>query len=191
MKLAGALSLSVVFAAAWGQSALAVDVSVKGVHLCCGGCVSAATAAVETVKGLTNVGGDANTKVIAFKAPDMAAAKAGLEALAKAGFHGTATADKRPIPFPAIAIKKGTTAPSVTITGLHLCCGACKQGLQKALATVDAIQEIKIDQDALTCTVTGTELDVNVVFDALYKGGYHGELQPEKPQPEKPQPKKP
>jgi len=154
----------------------AAEVTVKGVHLCCGGCVSAAQDALSEVKGVTDVAGDQNTKVIAFKATDDKTAKAAFDALAKAGFHGAAFIDKKEASFPSINVKKGTTSNSITVTGVHLCCGACVTGVKKALEQVKGVDEMNIDREAKTVTVVGTDIDVNDFFAALYKGGYHGEM---------------
>jgi mercuric ion binding protein len=156
--------------------ALAVDVNIKGVHLCCGGCVQGVKDALEGVEGVSKVEADANTKVVTFQAADEKGVQAGFKALAEAGFHGEATADKKPAKFPKAEIKKDTKAATITVTGVHLCCGACKTGVQKALADVKAVDEISIDQEARTVTVKGKDIDVQSFFDALYKAGYHGEL---------------
>ncbi|MDA1229752.1 MAG: hypothetical protein O2856_03170, partial [Planctomycetota bacterium] len=66
------------------------QVSVKGVHLCCGGCQEIANEALGEVKDLADISCDLNTKVISFKAGSPEAAQAGIDALAKAGFFGEA-----------------------------------------------------------------------------------------------------
>lgn len=154
----------------------AADVSVKGVHVCCGSCVTAIDDTLGAVKGVSSPAADQNTKTVSFKAEDEKAAQAGLEALAKAGFHGTATIDKKEAKFPAAEIKKGTKSNIVTVTGVHLCCGACVTGVQKALKEVKGVAKMDIDRQDKTVTATGTDIDVAEFMDALYKGGYHGEL---------------
>jgi len=159
-----------------GQSCWAIDVTVKGLHLCCGGCNSAVEDAINEVKGVSAVTSDANTKVVAFKAPDEKVMQAAFDAMAKAGFHGDAFADKKAVKFPSVEVKKGTKTNRLTATGLHLCCGACKTGVQKALSDVPAVTEISIDQEARSVTVVGKDIDVEGVFKALNKAGYHAEL---------------
>src|SRR5438874_6561200 len=63
-------------------------VELKGVHLCCGGCVNAANKIVKTVDGAT-AKCDQRKKTIAITAPDDGAAQKVLDALAAGGFHGT------------------------------------------------------------------------------------------------------
>ena len=45
-------------------------VTVKGVHLCCGGCLGIANEALSEVEGVDGVSCDLNTKVITYKADD-------------------------------------------------------------------------------------------------------------------------
>ena len=150
--------------------------------MCCGSCVSAVEDALGAVQGVTEVTADQKSKTVAFKATDEKSAKAGLDALAKAGFHGSATFDKKEASFPAAEIKKGTKSSSVTIAGVHLCCGACVTGVKKGLKDVKGIEgDLAVDREAKTVTVAGKDLDVSEVFEALYKAGYHGNLKTEKP----------
>ena len=171
--LAGVLSLV-------GAAVQAGDVSIKGVHLCCGACVKDATAALEGVDGLTGIGMDRNTKVIVFKATDEKAAQAAIEELAEAGFHGTATFDKKVIAFPASGAEKGAKANLFVVTGVHLCCGACVTGAQKALEDVPGLAEAKIDRAAKTITLTGNEVEIAAAIGALNKAGFHATLKKEK-----------
>lgn len=154
----------------------AAEVTVKGVHLCCGGCVNDVKSALQEVEGVSDVAGDPNTKVVVFKTTDAKVAEAGLLAMAKAGFHGTPSIDKKPVVFPGPTIEKGTKSNSITVTGVHLCCGACVTGVKKALEGVEGVQEMKIDRESKTVSVSGKDIDVAGFIDALYRGGYHGEL---------------
>ena len=164
-----------------GTGLQAADVIVRGVHVCCGSCVSAVDDSLGEVKGISAIGADANTKTVAFKAEDEATVKAGLEALAKAGFHGTVTVDKKEMKFPSAEIKKGAKSNAVTFTGVHLCCGACVTGVKKALEEVKGLNQVEIDRTAKTVTAIGADIDVAELVEALYKGGYHGELMKPKP----------
>lgn len=173
--------LGIAFLAGFGLSfANAAEVTVKGVHLCCGGCVNDVKGALGEVKGVTDISGDPNTKVVVFKAADEKTAEAGLKAIADAGFHGTATIDKKPATFPAATVEKGTKANSIKVTGVHLCCGACVTGVKKALEEVPNVTEMKIDRESKTVSVSGKDVDVNAFLEALYRGGYHGELEKKK-----------
>ena len=49
-------------------------------------------------------------------------------------------------------------------------------GVKKALEEVKGVAEISVDRDGKAVSVTGTDIDVAEFLEALYKGGYHGEL---------------
>lgn len=155
-------------------SAGAGEVTVKGVHLCCGACVRDAGDALKGIEGVSQPTANRDSKVVAFKAADDKAAQAGIEALANAGFHGTATHGDKELPFPASGAKKGEKADAVTITGVHLCCGACVTGAQKALDGLEGVTAIDIDRNEETVKLTGKSIDVSAAIDALNKGGFHG-----------------
>ena len=167
-------------------SAEAADVTIKGVHLCCGGCSSGAEKALGKVKGLKKVACDVNSKVISFTSPDDKTAKAAIEALAKGGFFGTATADKKKLKFPSAGVKKGAKSDTVTVYGLHLCCDACVSGAQKALEKVDRLSTTEFDRAKGTVKVIGQQVEQQKVIDALNKAGFYGTvIKPKKPKPKK------
>lgn len=154
----------------------AAEVSIKGAHLCCGQCVTLAKKALADVKGVSDATPDQNSKTIAFKADDDKAVEAGLTALSKAGFYGTATADKKEIKFPGKEIEKGKKAASITVSDVHLCCGQCVTGVKKALADLKGVEKIEAVQKDKTVTVTGKDIDTAEFIDALHKAGFQGEL---------------
>jgi copper chaperone CopZ len=157
-------------------TALAGDVSVKDVHLCCGACVKDANAALKDIDGISDVGIDRNTKTITFKAADEKAAKKAIDELAEAGFHGAATLDKKELKFPESGAEKGKKVNTLTIEGVHLCCGQCVKLAQEALKDLPGAKEVKIDREAKTVTITGADIDQADAVAALNKGGFHGTL---------------
>ena len=72
-----------------GPDETVTSLTVSGTHLCCGSCVKAAKAAVKSVPGVTSDTIAAGAK--SFKVEGEFNGKALMEALAKAGFTGTAT----------------------------------------------------------------------------------------------------
>ena len=171
---------ALVFLAICGNVAEAARVTIKGVHLCCGACVAGVDDALEDVKGVSSVAADRNSKIVAFTAADDEAAKAGIEALAKAGFHGSAVHGDKKLSFPASGAKKGEKANKITLTGLHLCCGACVTGAQEALQIVKGASTIEFDRMLGIARIIGKEIDVTAAVAALNKGGFHGTLKREK-----------
>jgi len=175
MRFIRQMTFAALVVAFGGATLQAADVTVKGVHLCCGSCVKDAQGALSSVEGISGVGADQNTKVIAFKAANDEAVGEALAALAEAGFHGTVTVDKKEVPFPSPKLEKGAKSNSITVTGVHLCCGACVTGVKKGLENVAGVDEMKIDRQAKTVTVSGKDIDVGEFFAALFAAGYHGE----------------
>jgi copper chaperone CopZ len=157
-------------------AALAGDVAIKDVHLCCGACVRDASAALKDLEGVSDVGLDRNTKSITFKASDEKAATKAIAALADAGFHGAATLDKKELKFPESGAEKGKKVNSLTIEGVHLCCGQCVTLAQEALKGLPGADKVEIDRAGKSVTITGAEIDQAAAIAALNKGGFHGKL---------------
>ena len=95
-------------------------VTVKGVHLCCGSCLSTANDALADIDGVTDASSDLNSKVVTFTVTSPAAAEAGIAGLAKAGFFGTAFLDGKAIPYPKSGVKKGARSNAFTLTGIQV-----------------------------------------------------------------------
>jgi periplasmic mercuric ion binding protein len=148
----------------------AAEVKITGVHVCCGACVKAINAALKDVAGVTKAAAEEDGTV-SFDAADEKAAAAGIAALAKAGFHGNAKSGDKALAFPKVEIAQGAKADSVTVTGIHLCCGACYKATDEALKGLGTITN---DKKAKTVTVTGKGIDVAAVIAALNKAGFHG-----------------
>jgi len=63
---------------------------------------------------------------------------------------------------------------SVKISGVHLCCGSCVKGAEKAVATVSGVTAA-VDKDGGTVTLTGADkAAVQKAADALVAAGYYG-----------------
>lgn len=151
-------------------------VSVKGVHLCCGGCQSIAQDALADVSGISGVSCDLNTKIVSYKVTDQKAAESGIKALAAAGFFGKATYAKKPLEFPDSGAKKGATANSMTLTNVHLCCTACVTASQKSLENVKGVSLIDIDRNEGTIKLTGDAISIQDAIGALNKAGFYCKL---------------
>lgn len=172
MRLFTAVFVLFVASAAYGG-----EVTVKGVHLCCGSCLSAATDAFDDVAGVTKINCDLNTKVVKFSVPDDKTAKLGIKALAEAGFFGTATHEKKKVAFPDAGAKKGQKLDTFVLKGIHLCCGSCVTGSQKSLVKVTGVKVIDIDRKKKTIKLTGSSIDVKAAIAALNKAGFYGKLE--------------
>jgi copper chaperone CopZ len=151
-------------------------VTVKGVHLCCGGCTAAATEALENVKSVEQISCDLNSKIISFDVPDKKTAQLAIESLAKGGFFGTAAYEDKPLKYPESGAKKGEKVNEATIYGLHLCCDSCVTQAQEALSKSDRISSMEFDRAKGTVRLIGQQIDLHSTIGLLNKAGYYGQL---------------
>jgi copper chaperone CopZ len=150
----------------------AEDVSLSHTHLCCGQCVKAVAGTLKKVKGVSDAKCDRAGKTVTFKATNKKTAQAGLNALVRAGFYGTAKVDGKAAKLPARKIKAGTKAAKANFVGAHLCCGACAKAVEKAAKSVSGVSEVTVDRKKRTISVSGTDVDVAAVIAALNKAGF-------------------
>ncbi len=156
---------------ALGLTARAADVTLSDVHICCGSCVKGVNAAVATVTGLTaKVDQDEGTVVLT--ADDTATLQKGVDALTTAGFFGKSS-------DPAIKVNADTGAKNqkmqtLTISGLHLCCGKCVKAVNQILSGVPGVTGNTAAKGVKSFDVTGDFNDKDV-FDALQKAGLTGQ----------------
>jgi len=169
-------SLLVAIASAWAADE-AGTVSVRGVHLCCGGCVTGAKDALDGIDGVSDVKADVNSKSVVFAAKNAKAAQKGIEALADHGFFGKAAFGKKDLAFPDLGVKKGEKRDTITFTGVHLCCAACKKAAHEALTKLDGLNSMEIDASEGKIKISGGGLVVQDSVDLLQKAGFYGKLE--------------
>jgi copper chaperone CopZ len=148
-------------------------VTIEGTHLCCGACAKAATEALTGVEGVTNVAVDKDAGTVKYDAADVKAARAGIRALAKAGFAGAAKHDGKDLPFPK-GLMEEVKADSITVNGIHNCCPGCAKAIEGALKGVSGVQAVKCEKKS--CTVTGTGISATALIEALHAEGLHGSV---------------
>lgn len=176
MKMFAAFSVALGLTLSAAPQVEAGGVTVKNAHICCGACVKAVKNALGDVKGVSNASADGDTKTITFEAANDAAAKKGIRALAKAGFHGTAAHGDKKLEYPKIKAKKGQSADKVVFANVHLCCGACVKGAKACMDGVKNVQTIEVDTNGKTVTLSGKGIDLLEAVTALNKGGFHAKL---------------
>jgi mercuric ion binding protein len=170
MKLSLTMFASLALVLALGVTARAeTKVEVKGTHLCCGNCVKAVGEILGKIDGVEGKC-DKDAGTITITAKDDAAAKKAIEALAAGGFHGD-TGNKD------IAFKDDSGATkgkvkSVTVTGVHNCCGMCNTAIKAAVKKVDGVKDDTCKPKTDTFEVTG-EFDAAELVKALNAAGYH------------------
>src|SRR5262245_330372 len=164
MVIAGA-ALLVLSTAARAET----KVELKGTHLCCPQCVKAVGTILKDIEGVKGTC-DTKAKTVTIVAKDDETAQKALDALAEGGFHGDTGNDK---------IKQkddsGVSAGKVktlTLTGIHNCCGACNSAIKATLKKVEGVSgdTAKAKQDSLE--VTG-DFDAEAVVKALNAAGFH------------------
>lgn len=172
MKTTGAALLGLALVLACFGFVSAGEVKVTGVHICCGQCVKLVSAALKDVPGVSGVVASQNDHSVTYQAADDAAAAAGIEALAKGGFHGTAKHGDKALSFPASGAEKDQKADEFTLAGIHLCCPACYTAADKAFKSVAGVTATA-DKATKTYKVSGKGVDVNAVVKALNDAGFH------------------
>jgi periplasmic mercuric ion binding protein len=144
-------------------------IEVKGVHLCCGKCVAGVKSALRGLDGVKATCDQKNSIVTITAADDSAAQKA-LDALAAHGFHGdTGNSTLK------IKDDSGVTAgkvTSVTLVGVHDCCGRCNKAIQSAIKKVDGVTGDTAKPHGESITVTGN-FDGAELVKALNAAGFH------------------
>lgn len=146
-------------------------VEVKGVHLCCGACVKGVGTALKGVQGV-EAKCDRDNSAITIKAKDADAARAALDALGAHGYFGATGQNDLAI--------KATTAPkgkvkSLTLTGVHNCCGACTKAIKKAIKSVNGVQADTAKAKATTIEITG-DFEPEAVLKALNAAGFNATI---------------
>ncbi len=150
-------------------------VEVTGVHLCCKRCVTAVTATLEKVDGVTDAACEPNKKTVTFTTKSPTATAAAIKALLAAGFYGKVLEDGKPVTVEAPGPKKGEKADEVTIKEVHVCCGSC----QKAISALFKGPKVTFSGTGLQreVKVTGKDLDKASVLETLEKAGFYGKVE--------------
>lgn len=144
-------------------------VELKGVHLCCGGCVTAVKDAVADISGATVVC-DRPGKTISISAADEATVQKAIDAIAAAGYHGESSSKDLKCKDDSGA-KAGKVA-RIELTGVHNCCGGCNKAIKAALKTVDGVEADTAKPDEESFVVEGNFDALNLI-KALNAAGFH------------------
>lgn len=140
------------------------SVKLSGVHLCCGSCVKGVERATAKFKGVeTEVDKGARTVSLSGAKTDL---KKAMASLARAGYYGTSSGDLKM----AVAKAKPGKVKSLTVAGVHLCCGGCVKSVNKALGSVTGVKGNTAAKRAETFEVSGN-FEPQAVIAALAKAG--------------------
>jgi periplasmic mercuric ion binding protein len=157
-----------------GAAALAeTKVEVADVHLCCPACVKGVSAALKGIEGVKGVC-DQKAKTITITADDDAAAQKGIEALAAAGYHGKV--ESKAVHFPHDSGATKGKVSSLTLTGVHNCCGACNKAIKTAVKKVSGVTGDTVKVKSESFDVTG-DYEATDLIRALHEAGFHVKVQ--------------
>ncbi len=148
-------------------------VELKGVHLCCFKCTAAVKSAVKKIDGV-KVTCDQKKSTVSLEAPDDATAQKALDALAEKGFHGDT--GKSPLKFKDDSGVAAGKVTSLTLTGVHDCCGSCNDAIEEAIQKVSGVTGDTAKPNAKSITVTGN-FDGAELVKALNAAGFHVRVQ--------------
>lgn len=144
-------------------------VTLKGVHLCCKGCVNGVTKAAKAAGAIASV--QPQKKLVTIEATDDATAKKAVSALANAGYYGKSS-------NAAISIGLGVTDATVntaTVSGVHLCCGKCVRAVDKAVKSLKGASGHTAEKKSASFKVTGN-FSLKALVEALHENGLHGQI---------------
>jgi copper chaperone CopZ len=152
-----------------GAASAETKVELKGVHLCCNNCVKSVAAILKKVDGVTGAC-DRNNKTVTITAVDDKTAQKAIDALAAGGFHGESNNKN-------VTVKNDSGAPkgkvtSLTVTGIHNCCGMCTKAIKATLKNVSGVTGDTAKAKNNSLEVTGN-FDAGELVRALNAAGFH------------------
>jgi copper chaperone CopZ len=143
--------------------ASAAEATLTGVHNCCNNCKKGIDTAVTGAGAKAKI--DKGT--ITVTAADEAGVKKAMDALLAAGYYGDGA--------PATPAASDAKAKSVSVEGVHLCCGKCVDGFNKAVKAIPGVTKTDAAKNAKTVVVEGN-VSPKDVLDALHKAGFNASV---------------
>jgi mercuric ion binding protein len=169
MKTLQLLALGAFVLTSGGAARAETKVELKGTHLCCPQCVRAVDTILKKVDGVTGTC-DQKAGTVSITAKDDAAAQKAIDALAAGGFYGKT--DNKDLKVPEDSgVTKGKVK-TLTLEGVHNCCGACNKAITTAVGKVAGVTGNTAQAKSETFEVTG-EFDAEDLVKALNAAGYH------------------
>jgi len=160
----GGGSLTLIALAAEGET----KVEIKQTHVCCGACVKAVAAVLDKagVKGAASQ----DTDSIVFTAADEKTAQKTIDALTAAGFHGVL--DSKTLKIKDDSGVKAGKVTSLSLKGVHNCCGSCTAGIKAAIKKVPGVESEDVKPKTEKFTVKGN-FDAEALVKAMNDAGFH------------------
>ncbi|MEM8953062.1 MAG: cation transporter [Verrucomicrobiota bacterium] len=145
------------------------DVTLTGLHLCCGGCERAVEKALDGMEDVEFTVSRSSDSVNITSSRSSAIQDA-VDAIGSAGYYG-----KSNYPEISIADVEDTSTDktdTAEIKGLHICCGACERAIDESLTAVDGVNSVSIDKEAGIVSVGGEFTTADTVA-ALRTAGFN------------------
>jgi copper chaperone CopZ len=152
-----------------GNASAETKVDLKGTHLCCPACVKAVGEILKNIDGCTGKC-DAKAGTVSITAKDDETAQKALDALAAGGFHGTT--DNNNLKIKDDSGAKAGKVKTLTVTGIHNCCGRCNGAIKSAVKKVEGVTGDTAKAKNDTFEVTG-DFDAAELIKALNNAGFH------------------
>ena len=146
------------------------SVKLSGLHLCCKSCVTGVEKAVATVKGVT-VECDKDAGTATLSAADKAVNQKAVDAIVAAGYFGKSGDSE--ISFKDTSGATEGKVSSLTVSGVHLCCGKCVTTVNKAIEKVKGVTGNTAEKNAKSFEVKG-DFSPKELFGALQSAGLTG-----------------
>ncbi|MBL9153730.1 MAG: hypothetical protein JNK37_14650 [Verrucomicrobiales bacterium] len=157
------------------QAALPAEettVVLAGAHLCCGGCRDGVMTAVAGIEGLTV---EIQSGNIHLKGGSGDLVKKGLDAIAGAGYYGVSDNEKVKMD-PIEAEDDEKAKDSISVSGVHLCCGKCVRAIDDVVAAIQGAESHTAKVDATSFTIRGEGMKASAVLAALREEGLNGKV---------------
>ena len=151
----------------------AIQVQLRGVHLCCQGCVDAVDAAVKTVEGVESHCNVDNATVTLTTSDDAKAQKA-LDSIAAAGFHGNT--DNKLLAMNAVSKIPEGNVEKLKVSRIHNCCDLCCEAIKGAIQTVEGVVSDSAESGETSFEVTGN-FDARELVKALNVAGFSAQVE--------------
>ena len=128
-----------------------VTVELHGMHLCCSACERRVEELVAEMEGI-KVDVDRKESIVTLDAPGKKAAQDAVNAIAGAGFYGKS--DSHDVDFKGKGAS-GDKVKTATVTGVHLCCKGCVTTADKAITSVEGVEDHTAKSKAESFEITG------------------------------------
>jgi copper chaperone CopZ len=145
-----------------------IKVQLRGVHLCCQGCVNAIDSALKNVEGAESQC-DMDNGTVTLTANDDATVQKALDAIAAAGFYGIT--DNEQLAMKAVSNIPHGKVKSLKVSGIHNCCDLCCEAIRQAIATVNGVTGDTAKPGAMAFDVTG-DFDAVALVKSLNAAGF-------------------